>query len=90
MAFNSGKWSMADVMVVAIFMAYVGFQRILDDQLEDIEVQNETLNLVTTNKTNLQTGFIIFVAFALFNLLLAEILKYITRLEERKKIHSGK
>ena len=23
-AFKSGKWSMADVMVVAIFMAYIG------------------------------------------------------------------
>jgi hypothetical protein len=76
---------MADVMVIAIFMAYVGFQRILDDQLEDITVHNDTLNLITTNKTNLQTGFIIFVSFALFNLFLAEILKYITRLEEKRK-----
>jgi hypothetical protein len=83
MAFNSGKWSMADVMVVAIFMAYVGFQRILDDQLEDISLSGESMNLVTTNRTNLQTGFIIFVSFCLFNLILAEILKYITKLENK-------
>jgi hypothetical protein len=83
MAFNSGKWSMADVMVVAIFMAYVGFQGILDNQLEDITVHNNTINLITTNKTNLQAGFLIFVAFVIFNLILSEILKYITRNEEK-------
>jgi hypothetical protein len=81
MAFNSGKWSMADVMVVAIFMAYVGFQGILDDQLADITVHKESINLITTNRTNLQAGFIIFVAFVLFNLILVEILKRITKNE---------
>jgi hypothetical protein len=84
MAFNSGKWSMADVMVVAIFMAYVGFQSILDNQLADITVHNDTVNIVTTNRTNLQTGFIIFVAFVLFNLTLAEILKRITKQKTEK------
>jgi hypothetical protein len=78
MAFKSGKWSMADVMVIAIFMAYVGFQSILDDQLQDITAHSETINVVTTNRTNLQTGFLVFVAFTLFNLILAEILKHIT------------
>jgi hypothetical protein len=86
MAFKSGKWSMADVMVIAIFMAYVGFQSILDNQLEDITVHNDTVNVITTNRTNLQTGFIVFVAFVLFNLILAEILKKITR--NRKAIVS--
>jgi len=79
MAFNSGKWSMADVMVIAIFMAYVGFQGILDDQLADITVHKESINLLTTNRTNLQTGFVLFVAFVLYNLILAEILKKITK-----------
>ncbi len=79
MAFNSGKWSMADVMVIAIFMAYVGFKGILDNQLGDIETHTETINVVTTNKTNLQTGFIVFVAFCLFNLIMAAILKKITK-----------
>ena len=35
-AFHSGKWSMADVTVVAIFMAYIGFNGILDDQMESL------------------------------------------------------
>ncbi len=87
MAFNSGKWSMADVMVIAIFMAYVGFQSILDNQLDDISAHTETVNVVTTNRTNLQTGFLVFVGFCLFNLFLAEILKRITRLKENMKSH---
>src|SRR5258708_496102 len=38
-AFKSGKWSMADVMVVAIFMAYIGFNGILKNQLESLNVK---------------------------------------------------
>lgn len=79
MAFKSGKWSMADVMVVAIFMAFVGFQGILNDQLADIELNRPDVNLITTNKSNLQPGYLIFVTFVLYNLILAEILKRITK-----------
>ncbi len=86
MSFKSGKWSMADVMVVAIFMAYVGFKGILDNQLEDVTMQDETINVITTNKTGLQTGFLIFVAFVLYNLVLAEILKRITKNDSRNDI----
>lgn len=78
MSFKSGKWSMADVMVIAIFMAYVGFDGILDDQLADITVHTDPINMLTTNRTTLQTGFVIFVSFVLFNLALAELLKKIT------------
>lgn len=79
MAFKSGKWSMADVMVVAIFMAYIGFQGILNDQLKNINITEEKVNLLSTNKSNLQIGFVIFVAFVLFNLILSSILKKITK-----------
>lgn len=82
MAFKSGKWSMADVMVVAIFMAYIGFQGILNNQLSDINMQNDTLNLISTNRSNLQTGFLIFVSFVIFNLILAEFLKRVTKKDE--------
>lgn len=85
MAFKSGKWSMADVMVVAIFMAYVGFQGILNNELEDIDKRSSTAaNFITTNRTNLQTGFILFVSFVLFNLALAEVLKRITKKDGRE------
>lgn len=84
MAFKSGKWSMADVMVVAIFMAYIGFQGILNDQLSGLDIHEEKVNLLSTNKSNLQIGFVIFVAFVMFNLILSSILKKITKEPEKK------
>jgi hypothetical protein len=73
-AFRSGKWSMADVNVVAIFMAYIGFKGILDSQLSTMDIQTESLASVSTNQTTLQPGFILFVSFVLFSLILSEIL----------------
>ncbi len=77
-AFRSGKWSMADVAVVAIFMAYVGFKGILDNQLTHINVKTTDMESIATNKTALQPGYLIFIAFVLFGLVLSEILKRIT------------
>jgi hypothetical protein len=73
-AFRSGKWSMADVNVVAIFMAYIGFKGILDSQLSVMDIKTESLASVSTNQTTLQPGFILFVSFVLFSLILSEIL----------------
>ncbi len=81
-AFKSGKWSMADVYVIAIFMAYIGFQGILDHQLSNANVETESLVSISTNKTSLQPGFIIFIGFVLFSLVLSTILKKITVLEK--------
>jgi hypothetical protein len=78
-AFNSGKWSMADVMVVAIFMAYIGFNGILNSQLKNLNVNSQSLQAIATNDTSLQPGFILFVSFVLFGLVLSEILKRIAR-----------
>ena len=48
-AFKSGKWSMADVMVVSIFMAYIGFNGILKSQLQSLTIQTETLECISTS-----------------------------------------
>jgi hypothetical protein len=77
-AFKSGKWSMADVAVVAIFMAYVGFKGILDSQLSNLDIKTSSLQSIATNKTSLQPGFLLFIAFVFFGLVLSEILKRIT------------
>jgi hypothetical protein len=76
-AFRSGKWSMADVTVVAIFMAYIGFKGILNSQLEDLNYKSEYISSIATNETSLQPGFILFTSFVLFGLILSEILKRI-------------
>lgn len=83
-AFKSGKWSMADVYVIAIFMAYVGFQGILEDQLAILNVESDALVSISTNETSLQPGFILFIAFVLFSLLLSVILQRITVLQKNK------
>lgn len=77
-AFKSGKWSMADVNVIAIFMAYIGFKGILDDQLANLNIDTESLTSISTNETSLQPGYILFIVFVLFGLLLSLILEKIT------------
>src|SRR5690606_4995282 len=77
-AFKSGKWSMADVYVIAIFMAYIGFQGILEHQMSPLNMETDSLVSISTNKTSLQPGFIIFIGFVLFSLFLSTILKKMT------------
>src|SRR3989337_4221226 len=67
---------MADVMVIAIFMAFIGFSGILRDQLKVIEVDSNNLDLLTTNASTLQIGFYTFLSFAVLGLLLSHKLQY--------------
>ncbi|WP_299286242.1 paraquat-inducible protein A [uncultured Mucilaginibacter sp.] len=83
-AFDSGKWSMADVMVIAIMMTYLGFNGILDSQLAVLNIKTSYLASITTNNTALQPGFFIFVTFVLFSLIMSEILKRVILPAEKK------
>ena len=65
---KSGKWSMADVMVVAIFMSYIGFSSILSEQLKQIESISDNLEILTTNQSTLNSGFYYFTAFVILGL----------------------
>jgi hypothetical protein len=69
MVFKTGKWSMADVMVVAIFMAYIGFSGIVGEQLRQLEGIGTNIEVLTTNKSNLQIGFFLFASFTILSLL---------------------
>ncbi|HVS96091.1 MAG TPA: paraquat-inducible protein A [Puia sp.] len=83
-AFKSGKWSMADVMVVAILMAYIGFNGIIENSLSSLDYRSSSFSSITSSNTSLQPGYIIFVAFVLFGLVLSQILQWITREPRRK------
>jgi hypothetical protein len=72
---KSGKWSMADVMVVAIFMAYIGFNGVINSQLKDVNITSTDVNVITTNGTNLQPGYFVFLAFVLISILVSGLLK---------------
>ncbi len=77
-AFQSGKWSMADVIVIAILMSYIGLNGLLESQLASLNVRSNFLTMITTNNTALQPGYIIFISFVLYGLVLSTILKFIT------------
>jgi len=59
---KSGKWSMADVMVVAIFMAYIGFNGIVGSQMDNLSRSSEPIEILTTNGTHLTGGFYLFLS----------------------------
>jgi len=77
-AFQSGKWSMADVIVIAILMTYIGLNGLLESQLASLNMKSDFLTIITTNNTALQPGYIIFISFVLYGLILSTILKFIT------------
>jgi hypothetical protein len=71
LVFKTGKWSMADVMVVAIFMAYIGFSGIISEQLNQIDKISDSTEILSTNNSSLQLGFFSFTAFAFLGILLS-------------------
>ena len=65
---------MADVMVVAIFMAYIGFNGIITSQLGHLKSTTQELVILTTNATSLQPGYYLFLTYTLLALILSGIL----------------
>ncbi|MCP4124530.1 MAG: paraquat-inducible protein A [Bacteroidetes bacterium] len=70
LVFKSGKWSMADVFVVALFMAYLGFSGLINSQLANLP-QNENFHSISFNASVFQSGFTWFIAFTLSGLFLS-------------------
>ena len=73
-ALYSTKWSMADVMVVSIFMAYLGLDSVINKELEELEVKSLPINVITTNGTELQVGFFLFLGFVVSSFILSILL----------------
>ncbi|MGJ8684588.1 MAG: paraquat-inducible protein A [Nonlabens sp.] len=73
MAFKSGKWSMADVMVVAIFMSYIGFSGIISSQLAQLEQISSRISILTTNDSDIQSGFFFFTGFVILGILISQM-----------------
>jgi hypothetical protein len=68
---KAGKWSMADVMVVALFMAYIGFNGIVGSQMANLSRSSKPIEILTTNGTHLTGGFYLFLFFCLASLFLS-------------------
>lgn len=90
-ALKSGKWSMADVMVIAIFMAYIGFNGMISSQLDLIArgAASAGVDVLTTNGTDLQPGFFMFLAFCLFSLAVSTALESAPDPEPRREPAAG-
>lgn len=71
---KSGKWSMTDVMIIAIFMAYIGFNGLIASQFEKLHSADKEIVLLTTNGTSLQSGFYLFLTYTILALFLSEFL----------------
>ncbi len=69
-SFHSSKWAMADVFVVAMFMAFIGMRGLVNDQLGSMET-SDTVTVLTTNGTALEPGFWAFLMFAIFGIAMA-------------------
>jgi hypothetical protein len=74
-ALRSAKWSMADVLVIAIFMAYIGFSGLVGSQLGALSRAAKAVEVLTTNGTTLAPGFYLFLGFVLASLLLSSLLE---------------
>jgi hypothetical protein len=71
---HSGKWSMADVMVVALFMAYLGFNGVVNSQLGELKVSTTLARIMTTNNSSLEIGFHLFTAYCIMGLLISVLI----------------
>ena len=80
-AFESSKWSMADVLVIAILMTYIGFNGIVNSTLSGLNLDDGTISSITSNNTSIQPGYIIFIGFVFYSFALSTILKNITHLK---------
>jgi len=71
--FYLGKWSMADVFVVAIFMAYIGFYGIISSQLNEIAA-GDAYSVDTVNYSRLSPGALFFTSYCILSIIISILL----------------
>lgn len=71
--FYMGKWSMADVFVVAIFMSYIGFYGLISSMLNDFSYQSYSSSADTVNYSSLSPGIIYFSSYCLLSIVMSSI-----------------
>ena len=73
-ALESSKWSMADVMALAIFMAFVAFNGLIGSAMSGLKGPGAEL-VIPTDSSKILPGFYLFVGFCLASLWLAKKLE---------------
>jgi hypothetical protein len=77
LAFELSKWSMADVMALAIFMSFVAFNGVIESGLRGIGEMPQVQQLVIpTNSSTILPGYYLFVGFCVASIILSKKLKH--------------
>lgn len=72
--FHLGKWSMADVFVVAMFMAYIGFYGIITSQLSNISNNPNGYAVETLNYSRLAPGALYFTGYCILSIVIGVLI----------------
>lgn len=73
--YHLGKWSMADVFVVAMFMAYIGFYGIITAQLGEIGRNQTGYAVETLNYSRLSPGALFFTTYCILSIVTGILIK---------------
>lgn len=84
-ALESSKWSMADVMALAIFMSFVAFNGLIGSAMSQLQSQNAEL-VIPTDSSKTLPGYYLFVGFCIASLWLAKRLQRSVRAAESGEI----
>jgi hypothetical protein len=76
LAFELSKWSMADVMVLAIFMSFVAFNGVIGSAFDGLRTEpNVQQVLIPTNASKILPGYYLFIGFCVGSILLSRKLQ---------------
>jgi hypothetical protein len=77
LAFELSKWSMADVMALAIFMSFVAFNGVIGSAWDGVRaVPNIQEVMIPTNASRILPGFYLFVGFCVSSIFLSKKLEH--------------
>ena len=74
-ALESSKWSMADVMALAIFMAFVAFNGLISNTMNGLEASGAQI-VIPTDSSKILPGYLLFIGFCLASLFLSKKLEH--------------
>jgi hypothetical protein len=77
LAFELSKWSMADVMALAIFMSFVAFNGVIEAGMSGIRANPAVQQLVIpTNSSTILPGYYLFIGFCVASIYLSKKLEH--------------
>jgi hypothetical protein len=76
LAFDLSKWSMADVMVLAIFMSFVAFNGVIGSSWDGVRnMPNVQQVRIPTDASRILPGYYLFVGFCISSIVLSKKLE---------------